>query len=259
MSDWNPDLYRQFEDERTRPAVDLLARVGPGERRHVVDLGCGSGNSTQLLVERFPAAEVLGIDNSGAMIASARKRLPAITFERGDIANWQPDTPPDLVFANAALQWVGDHGTLIPRLFDSLAPGGTLAIQMPDNRDEPTHRLMRELAALSPWREIIETAAASHTHILSLPAYYDLLGAEAVRVDVWRTAYQHPMADAAGIVEWVRATGLRPFVDPLPDDLKASFLSTFEQRIAEAYPPRADGRLLFAFPRLFIVAHRAGA
>lgn len=257
MSDWNPQLYRQFEDERTRPARDLLAQVDAVPPGAVYDLGCGPGNSTELLLNRFAGAEVIGTDNSESMLASARERLPACRFELSDIATWQPAAPAALIYANASLQWVPDHAALLPRLFAQLAPGGTLAVQMPDNRDEPTHRLMRELAALAPWAAPIGDADRKRAPMLGIGGYYDLLSPLAARVQVWRTAYQHPMGDAADIVEWVRATGLRPFIDPLSPELRASFLDAYTRRIDEAYPPHADGRRLLAFPRLFIVATRA--
>jgi trans-aconitate 2-methyltransferase len=257
MLDWNPALYRRYEDERTRPAQELLARVPLTEAARVVDLGCGPGNSTELLVHRFPKAQVLGTDNSEAMLASARARLPQAGFELSDIATWAPrslEEAPDLIYANASLQWVPDHEKLIPRLFDALAPGGVLAIQMPDNRQEPTHSLMRALGAEAPWTEPIGDADSLRTLLLELGGYYDLLAPRAARVDVWRTIYQHPMADAAAIVEWVRSTGLKPFVDRLPADLQASYLAEYERRVNLAYPVRADGKRLLAFPRMFIVA-----
>ena len=256
MADWNAALYRRFEAERTRPARDLLDRVALAAPRLVVDLGCGPGNSTALLVDRFPHAEVAGLDTSDAMLADARARLPACRFTKADIAAWRPERPPDLVYANAALQWVGDHEHLIPRLFAALAPGGVLAFQMPDNRDEDSHRLMREVASLPPWSAHLGGAAASRTKILPLAAYYDLLAPSADGVDAWRTAYQHPLASADAIVDWVSATGLRPFVDPLPDAARAGFLAEYGRRIGEAYPPRADGKRLLAFPRLFVVARK---
>ena len=256
MLQWNPDLYRRYEDERTRPAAELLARVPLAHAARVVDLGCGPGNSTELLVQRFPQARVAGIDNSESMLESARKRLPGVEFAWGDIATWAPAEAPDLIYANAALQWVAEHETLIPRLFASLAPGGVLAIQMPDNRQEPTHRLMREVAAEAPWREPIGDADRLRTDLLPIQGYYDLLAPQAAQVDVWHTVYQHPMASAGAIVEWVRGTGLRPFIDPLPDALRASFLAEYECRVDAAYPVRAGGRRLLAFPRMFIVAQR---
>ena len=257
MKDWNPDLYRRFEDERTRPARDLLARVSLESPRRVVDLGCGPGNSTELLVERFPDAEVTGIDNSAAMLDSARERLPLCRFELADIGAWEPSEAPDLIYANAALQWVGDHERLLPRLLSLLAPGGVLAVQMPDNRDEPTHRAMRELAARPQWAPLIGDANRLRTELLGLDGYYDLLAPISASLDIWRTAYQHPMDTPGRIVEWVRGTGLKPFVDPLPEPERVQFLAAYEQRIAESYPARADGRLLLAFPRLFFVASRS--
>ena len=257
MSDWNPALYSRYEDERTRPAQELLARVPLAQAGSVFDLGCGPGNSTELLVRRFPGVQVTGIDNSEAMLASARERLPQARFQFGDIGRWAPDVAPDLIYANAALQWVPDHEKLIPRLFAALAPGGVLAIQMPDNRAEPTHRLMREVASEAPWQAPIGDADKLRTALLGIDGYYDLLAPVAAHVDVWHTIYQHPMASAAAIVEWVSGTGLKPFIDPLDGALKASYLASYEARVAKAYPPRADGRLLLAFPRMFIVACKA--
>lgn len=256
MSDWNPTLYKAFEDQRTRPARELLARVPLAQAKHVVDLGCGPGNSTELLVDRFPGADVLGTDNSEAMLVSALERLPACRFELCDIAGWQAEAPPELIYANASLQWVGAKETLIPKLFQQLAPGGVLAVQMPDNREEPTHRLMREVAERAPFAPHIGAAASVRTQILPLQAYYDLLAPLAAEVDVWRTTYQHPMQSPAKIVEWVSSTGLRPFLDPLPPPERVAFLAAYEGRIAQAYTARSDGLYLLAFPRLFFVAVR---
>ncbi|WP_353235952.1 trans-aconitate 2-methyltransferase [Diaphorobacter ruginosibacter] len=256
MQDWNPQLYSRYEDERTRPARELLARVPLTHPSRVVDLGCGPGNSTELLVARFPGARVTGVDNSRAMLESAARRLPGVDFVAADIKDWVPDSAPDLVYANAALQWVGDHETLIPRLFKALAPGGVLAVQMPDNRAEPTHRHMRELAAESLYREPIGDVSKLRTELLRIEEYYDLLAGQGAQVDVWHTVYQHPMECAAAIVEWVRGTGLKPFVDPLSEDLRQKFLASYQQRIDSEYPVRSDGRRLLAFPRMFIVAQR---
>lgn len=261
MQDWNPALYLHFADERTRPAAELLARVPLQQAQRVVDLGCGPGNSTALLLERFAGARVTGIDHSPAMLEQARRQLPRAEFLQMDIAQWQADagTRPELIFANAALQWLGAHQILIPRLFSQLAPGGVLAIQMPDNLQEPTHRLMREVAALAPYAAHVGHPERARPRILSVGAYYDLLASgptPAASVDVWHTIYQHPMASAAAVVQWLRATGLKPFVDALPAELQASFLAEYENRIDVVYPPRADGQRLLAFPRLFIVARR---
>lgn len=254
MADWNPALYRRFEDERTRPARDLLARVPLDRARLVYDLGCGPGNSTELLVQRFPDARVVGIDNSPAMLESARKRLPGIEFELADISGWQPAQAPDLIYSNANLQWVPGHESLIPRLFGLLAPGGVLAVQMPDNMNEPSHLAMGEVARLPAFC----TATGQErvrAQLLGVGGYYDVLAPVAQNVDVWRTAYQHPMDSPAAIVDWLRSTGLRPYLDSLGTDAqRTEFLAEYEARMNAAYPARADGKRLLAFPRLFFVA-----
>jgi len=259
VSDWNPALYKAFESERTRPAAELLARVPLDAPAEVVDLGCGPGNSTELLQHRYPGARIVGTDSSPAMLVAARERLPGLAFEQSDIATWSPARPVDLAYANAALQWVPDHAALFPRLLSALAPGGVLAVQMPDNLDEPSHALMREVAGDPRFAPSIGDPSKARSRILPAQGYYDLLVPRA-EVDVWRTTYFHLMDDAAAIVRWLSATGLKTFVDALPPALRPLFLAAYEQRIDGAYPARADGKRLLAFPRLFIVARlRDGA
>jgi trans-aconitate 2-methyltransferase len=200
---------------------------------------------------------VVGTDNSPAMLASARERLPGCRFELSDIAQWRAEgAAPELLFANAALQWLPDHETLFPRLFAQLAPGGVLAVQMPDNLEEPTHRLMRETARDARWSAAIGDADKVRARILPAGDYYDLLAPQADAVDVWRTTYHHVMGTPGDIVQWLRGTGLKPFVDGLPAARQAEFLADYERRIGQAYPARSDGRRLLAFPRLFIVARK---
>ncbi len=256
-ADWNPTLYKRFEDERTRPARDLLANVPLTETTQVVDLGCGPGNSTELLVERFPSANVIGTDSSEVMVASARERLPNCRFELSDVSTWQPALAPDLIFANAVFQWVPNHERLLPRLISLLAPNGVLALQMPDNLNEPSHQLMREVAAQPAFASAIGDASRVRAPVLAASAYYDLLARSGARVEIWRTAYHHPLSSPSAIVDWLKATGLRPFLEPLSDELKARFLVEYESKIARAYPAQVDGRSLLAFPRLFIVAQRS--
>ncbi len=255
MADWDATQYLKFEDERTRPARDLLARVPLTRAAQAVDLGCGPGNSTELIAERFPGARILGLDSSADMIAKARVRRPDLAFVQADLATWVPEAAPDLIFANAVLQWLPDHGTLLPRLAGFLAAGGCLAVQMPDNLDEPSHRLMREVAAEAAFAARMEGAARGR--LPDAAAYYDWLRAAGCTVDLWRTTYVHPLADADAIVGWVEATGLRPFLDRLDAPGRAAFLARYRERIAQAYPPRVDRRVLLPFPRLHIVAQRA--
>jgi trans-aconitate 2-methyltransferase len=254
VTDWNPALYLAFADERTRPARDLLARVPLAEARQVYDLGCGPGNSTAILAARFPAARITGVDNSPAMLAKARTVLPDATFVEADLSRWQVPVEADLLYSNATFQWLPDHLGVMRRLAGGLGPGSVLAVQMPDNLDEPSHRLMRDVAADGPWAAKLADAAAARALLPEPRAYYDLLKPLCSSVDIWHTAYNHPLAGVEGIVSWLTATGLRPFLDPLDENERKAFLADYKARLAEAYAPATDGRVLLRFPRLFIVA-----
>jgi trans-aconitate 2-methyltransferase len=256
MARWDDAQYLKFADERTRAAHELLARVPLASAQHVVDLGSGPGNSTALLRARWPAAHITGVDNSKEMLQRARQDLPELEWVEGDVVGWRSPVPLDVSFANAVLQWVPDHATVFPALFAQLAPGGVLAVQMPYNQSEPSHRLMREVP--EPFRAHIGNARAL-SRVSAPEFYYDLLAPNAERIDIWQTRYEHVMADATAIVEWVKGTGLRPYLEALPDGLRADYLARYTQGIDAAYPRRADGKRLFSFPRLFIVAVRAGA
>lgn len=254
---WSAKQYVAFEDERTRPARDLLADLPPGDVRSAIDIGCGPGNSTQLLVERFSGATVRGVDSSADMIEAARQRLPQVQFDTVDIGSWNDSGPFDVIFANAVLQWLPDHDTLLPSLVARLTEGGSLAIQMPDTLNQPSHRLMREVAAAGPWAGKLADAAGQRTDIASASDYYSMLKPHCSRVDVWLTTYHHPLAQgASGVVEWFKGSGLRPFLQPLNDTEKAQFLEQYLAAVEQAYPVLPDGSVLLPFPRLFIVATR---
>ena len=257
MSDWNPALYARFADERARPIADLLARVPLDTPRTIVDLGCGAGASTAPLIERWPEADVLGLDTSPAMLEKARAAVPAARFALADVATWTPDAPVDLLFSNATLHWIPDHAALLPRLMGHLAPGGVLAVQVPDNLDEPSHALMRAVAAEPPFAERLTEAASARADLLSFEALHDALAPTAARVEIWRTTYVHPLEGPEKIVEMVASTGLKPFTDPLDANLRAEFLARYGARVAAAYPRTASGAVLFRFPRLFFVAVEA--
>jgi trans-aconitate 2-methyltransferase len=259
MADWSAAQYLRFEAERTRPAADLLARVPDGSIDRVADLGCGPGNSTELLRDRFPQAAIVGVDSSDDMLAEARLRLPRVTFEKADIARWRAGAPLDLIFANAVLQWIPDHIAVMVRLMSELATGGRLAMQTPDNLDQPSHVLMREVAARAPFRAKLAGAAAAREEIGAFVDYYAALAPICAEIEAWRTTYVHALSGPNAIVDWVAGTGLRPFLAPLAPDERQAFLAQYRDEIAAAYPPLADGRVLLPFPRLFVVAVRGGA
>lgn len=256
MQDWNPELYRKFENERTRPAQELLASIHLPNAANITDLGCGPGNSTALLVERYSDALVMGVDDSARMLASARARLPACAFLQQDIMSWRPAQLQDIIFANASLQWVSDHQSLLPRLMRQLKQGGVLAVQMPNNREEPSHRGMCQVASQAKWSDRIGLTAHDRMGVLGVDDYYDLLIPHARIVDIWKTRYYHVVPSLQAIADWMKSTALRPFLELLGPSEQDDFIRDYLRAIAMAYPPRADGRVLLDIPRLFIVARR---
>lgn len=254
---WSAQQYLKFENERTRPARDLLAQVPLETAQRAIDLGCGPGNSTELLVERFGAGNVSGIDSDADMLEKARSRLPGTPFVMADVATWRPVEKADLFFANAVFQWLPDHMPVLEKLMDSLNPGGVLAVQMPDNLAEPSHAAMEETGADGPWADILADGKLRRAPLPSPADYIDALGARASRIDVWHTLYYHPMEGPEAIVEWVKGTGLRPYLQAVGPQHETAFLDKYRDRMDRYYPPMADGRRLLAYPRLFVVAIKA--
>jgi len=253
MSIWDDRQYLKFADERTRAAEELLARVPLRSADHVVDLGCGPGNSTALLAARFPEARLVGVDSSGEMLGRARKDYPSFEWVESDLRRYRSEKPVDLLFANAVMHWLPDHATLFPALLELVRPGGVLAVQMPKNFEEPSHRLMREIPG--PFARRLQQVRAL-TPVHSAAYYYDLLAPSAARVDIWQTTYEHVMGDVSAIVEWVKGTGLRPYLDALTSAEQGVYLEAYAAALDDAYPARSDKKRLFTFPRLFVVAVR---
>jgi trans-aconitate 2-methyltransferase len=257
--DWSAAQYLKFEEERTRPSRDLLAQVPLDAPRRVVDLGCGPGNSTELLIERFPGAEVIGIDSSPDMLRQARERLPRCKFVEADLSAWTPEPGTDLLFGNAVFHWVPDHPSVLRRLLHALGPGGVLAVQMPDNANEPAFTVLEKVIASGPWAAAIaQTKGRQRKQLLRPEEYYDLFRPLCSHVDIWHIHYNHLMENHAGVVEWFKGSGLRPLLAPLDAAVRAAFLSQYTDEISRAYPPRCDGNVMLRFPRLFIVAVRGG-
>jgi len=254
---WNPAQYLRFEEERTRPCRHLAARVSVEVPKRVIDLGCGPGNSTAVLIDRWPGAEISGLDRSAEMLAQARTAHPEMEWVQGDISDWAAsgDERFGVVFSNAALQWVGRHEAVFPRLLKRVAGGGALAVQMPSRFESPAHRVTREMAQSERWRARFAGVRDWHAHEASF--YYDELALEAARVELWETEYLHVLDGPEGILEWYRGTGLRPYLSALAGaGERGEFEAEYLEQIRAAYPRRADGRVLFPFRRIFLVAYK---
>lgn len=252
---WDPGLYGRFEAERGRPVRDLLSEVGGKVYQKIVDLGCGAGLSTEALSARFPGAVLTGIDTSPEMLEAARARLPKATFLQAQAETWS-DPSTDLVFANALMHWVRGHLFVMRRLASELPPGGRLAVQMPDNEAEPSHALMREIAARPRFRKQLADVGATRESIGAPEDYDEALSSYCETVVIWRTVYVHRLSGPDDIVAVVQGAGLRPFLAPLDEAEKQEFLAAYRAEIAKAYPTRAWGGVLFRFPRLFVVGVR---
>jgi len=249
---WDPDRYLAYADERGRPFVELVARVGAETPGTVVDLGCGPGNLTALLRERWPYAVIRGLDSSPEMIEKAQVLEPSIEFEVADLRTWARDADPvEVLISNATLQWVPGHLGLLPALVGRVAPGGWLAFQVPGNFEEPSHVVRRELAAEAPYEEHVCGAAVPESHDPSV--YLDRLTDLGCTVDPWETTYLHVLHGPDPVFTWVSGTGARPTLQALPDNLRPGFEAEFRRRLREAYPER-DGRVVLPFRRIFVVA-----
>ncbi len=279
---WDPAQYERFRRERAQPFHDLLSRVPDGSYRTIADLGCGTGELTRHLKDRWPEARVFGVDNSPEMLAGARRTAGAgptpekmsspgvpglspgptppsgdgIEFIEADLMTWSPPAPLDLVFSNAAIHWIPDQEALVAHLVRIMAPGGVLAVQAPNNREEVAYRILTELLAEPPWRERL-AGAPPQPRIESPHWYLEALRKEQCDVTLWETIYHHAMPDAAAIVEWVKGTTLRPVLAELTEGEAAEFVGSLTERVAGAYPETEHG-VIFPFKRLFFVARKEG-
>ncbi len=252
MTEWDPTSYLQFADERGRPFIDLTARIVADEPHRVADLGCGPGNLTALLAVRWPDAEIEGVDASPAMIARAQEHATdRLGFAVGDLREWRPAASLDVIVSNATLQWVPDHRDLLPRLLGFLNPGGWLAFQVPGNFDQPSHRILHDLAGQPPYAE--------WTGGLERPAAYgpevylaDLAGL-GCQVQAWETTYLHVLDGPDPVFRWISATGARPVLGALPDGVRQEFEATYKRQLIKAYPPQSFGTVL-PYRRVFAVA-----
>ena len=263
---WEPVQYLKYSSERLRPALDLMARIAHATPRSIVDLGCGAGNVTRILAERWPNARVIGVDNSEAMLAKAREAVPApigIEWHAADLAAWVRSARPasvDLVYSNAALHWLGDHATLFPALMRIVARDGVLAVQMPSNFLAPSHIVLEEVVGSPRWTVRLG-ALRRGVPVAPAAQYYEWLAPVAESLDVWTTEYLHVLPPDPGgdhpVIAWMRGTALTPFFAALDTNAQRELVAECAERIANAYPPRPDGCVLYPFRRLFLVGARA--
>jgi trans-aconitate 2-methyltransferase len=256
---WDPALYLKFGDERLRPGFELLARVGDLPPGPLYELGCGTGVHARAIGARWPDRRLTAVDRSREMLDKAAAEPSRIQWVEGDIATWSAPAPGALIFSNATLHWLGEHERLFPHLLRQLRPAGVLAVQMPRSFDQESHRLLRETAMEEPWAKRLAPAFGSVTFLRGEPvmppeAYYDLLAPLAPHLDLWETEYLQVLTGEDAVLEWVRGTALRPVLDALPADDRAAFTAAYGAKLRQAYPRRGDGKTLFPFRRLFLVA-----
>ncbi|HEY9080645.1 methyltransferase domain-containing protein [Magnetovibrio sp.] len=251
---WDPGTYLQFEDLRLRPALDLLARVGLEQAARITDLGCGAGNVTPFLRRRWPDAQITALDSSAEMLARAKADHVdlTVTWRQADVRTWAAGETQDLIYSNAVLHWLDDHENLFPRLMGELNPGGVLAVQMPDQFAQPSHVLMRQVAAEGPWAATL-TPLLRPAPVAHPGAYYDWLRPHAASLDIWQTTYTQVLDGDDAVLNWISSTALKPLTEALDDEMRQAFTDALGAELRRAYPKRADGKTLFAFQRLFVV------
>lgn len=256
MNKWNPDLYLKYEDERSQPSYDLISRINIANPTNIIDIGCGPGNSTRALKERWPNAQILGLDSSQDMIEKARSAYPQEHWILADAVRWQPDVKYSIVFSNATLQWIPNHESLIGTLFDWVQNQGALAVQIPANSDSPLHQAVLRTSKREQWKEAMVGCDALLTY-RDASFYYNQLSAVSKRMFLWHTTYYHVMASHQGLIDWYASTGMKSYLERLPnDDLRALFQSQVLNECRPAYPEQQNHKILFPFKRLFFVAYK---
>ena len=253
---WHPGSYLRYAGERARPFVELVARVAADAPRTVVDLGCGEGSLTASLAQRWPGARVTGVDSSPEMLAAAVAAAGPVTFELGDVRDWAPAGPVDVVVGNAVLHWVPEHPELMTRWAAAVPSGGWLAVQVPGNFRAPTHALLAQLCTAPEWADRLAAAAPRPDTVLEPAGYAELLAGAGLDADVWETTYLHVLRGPDPVLAWVRSTALRPVLALLDEDAATRFTAAYAAALRDAYPPRADGSTVLPFRRVFAVGSR---
>jgi trans-aconitate 2-methyltransferase len=252
-SDWDATLYLNFGNERLRPALDLLAQIPSEDPKLIYDLGCGPGNATVHLKQRWPNARIVGIDSSADMIQKAKAVNGDIEWQLADLNTWRPDAQADLLYTNATLHWLDDHETLLPALLDAVKPGGVMAIQIPNNFSAPSHTSIADVVREGPWQERLKPFQREHP-VKEMGEYYQILRPHVTSLNMWETIYHQQLEGEDPVVTWTMSTMLRPLLDQLSESEGAAFVDDYRQRVRKAYPPRADGVTIMPFKRMFMIA-----
>lgn len=255
MSSWDPDLYLRFQQERTQPSRDLVHRIQLSKVNTAIDVGCGAGNSTAVIQDRWPDSILTGLDSSETMIERARSEYPALNFICADASSWQPDETYDLVFSNAMIQWITDQERLLRNFISWLNPGGALAVQVPANHGSPFEQALNNCRQSDTWKRFFQS---SETYCyFETDCYYKILAPVSTKIEIWQTTYGHILDSPAAAIDWYRSTGLRPVLDALPDEsTRDAFLKDLLVTVTQRFPPLADGKILFPFNRIFFIAYK---
>ena len=254
MVDWNSEQYLMFKNERTQPSIDLANRINIDNPKRIIDIGCGPGNSTQVLAKKFPNAYILGVDNSSNMIETAKKDYPNIDFKTCDVSKdlSMINTDFDVIFSNACIQWIPNHNQLLKNMIGLLKTGGTLAVQTPMNYEEPIHKIISEVSTNEKWKSKFTNSRIFYN--LTQSEYFDLLSEISSEFSMWETVYCHKLKSHKDIMKWYGSTGLRPYFNVLSDDQKNTFEQDIFERVVEEYPIQKNGNVIFRFPRFFFIA-----
>jgi trans-aconitate 2-methyltransferase len=256
MIQWDSELYLRYERERTQPSIDLVSKIGVHAPSKIIDLGCGPGNSTRILRERWPSAHIVGLDSSPEMIERAKKNSADIEWKVGDIQSLPQADRFDLIFANASLHWLDDHRTLIQRLMKLVEPSGVFAFQMPALYDQPAAQAVHNLAISRAW-SALRLAERYKLHVDTPGDYYNWLSPLSRNIQIWETNYFHELPDHQAIVEFYSSTGLKPYLEGIPsDELSRAFKAAVLEAYKVLFPSQRNGKVLFQFRRLFVVAVR---
>jgi len=256
MNKWNPDLYLKYEDERTQPVYDLISKINITNPENIIDIGCGPGNSTRILRERWPAAHITGLDSSSEMIEKARSRFPQGDWLLADAAEWHPAKEYSIVFSNAALQWLPHQERLIKVLFGCLQTQGVLAVQVPANSESPLHKALLRVSKRKEWKESMVGCDRLLTYH-DAGFYYDQLTALTDKVVIWQQIYYHVLDNHQGLIDWYASTGMKSYLEKLTNDtLRLAFQAEVLEECRLNYPVQANDKILFPFQRLFFVASK---